>query len=617
MKESNLENLENPEEKNKEETIELKTSEKEKLNTKDEKSTFEKYIIEACKQTNSIECVNKLNLAFGEIPKYINDIKQSKGAKNLINKNLLDKVNRIIERKYLNVTIILAKIFNSLLESSNYNILSNDVNLLISLSNSILNILEIIFRTNIAFDLEKKCSSFLNFLNTNTNFTLEEEQEEIIKDLISTFPTKNSSDSYKNFPYRKKTIMRFCEEDSEEEKLDGILQLIDYFNQTISINEQYDMLLEHCTQIIKVIINKPNEKYRKVYFELGNFILSLLFNYKYLIYIDPTHRNQISHFFYLCDFISSEEQSISNIKVKNLTNNLDDINFLNDTLFEITEQKETLLKCENIFSICLLVLNTLIIYENFLDLQFICYLILKRIYFIFPQFRKNIEDLLTTSLINLCSFKNEEERKKTIECRQFLNYLLNSDNEELKSKLNLKIELKSKNINITLEENEKIDNNLIEYEKVNLLDFNLKTGYPIYKHIEAGNGFFKYIEVEEKNSLIYIGYSTEGYDINFYLLKYCPNIPVKKDFNDDYLSDVSHFVNIAKIERSGEIPVKIILFVKEPGIYKIVFDNNYSWFNEKNIICRINILKSLSEINFGNIDDEKDKKDRNDSFINI
>ena len=615
MKEPNLENLENPEEKDKKETIEL--NENVKLNSKDEKSLFEKYIIEAYKQTNSIESVNKLNLAFGEIHQYINDIKQSKGTKNLINKNILDKVNRIIERKNLNSTIILAKIFNTLLESSNYNILSNDANLLISLSNSILNILEIIYRTNIAFELEKKCSSFLNFLNTNTNFTLEEEQEEIIKDLISTFPTKNSSDSYKNFPFRKKIIMRFCEEDSEEDKLNGILQLIDYFNQTISINEQYDMLLEHCTQIIKVIINKPNEKYRKVYFELGNFILNLLFNYKYLIYIDPTHRNQISQFFYLCDFVSSKEQSISNIKVKNLTNNLDDINFLNDTLFEITEQKDILLKCENIFSICLLVLNTLIIYENFFDLQFICYLILKRIYFIFPQFIKNIEDLLTTSLINLCSFKNEEEKKKTLECRQFLNYLLNSENEELKSKLNLKIELKNKNINIKLEENEKIENNLIEYEKVNLLDFNLKTGYPLYKNIEAGNGFFKYIEVEEKNSLIYIGYSTEGYDINFYLLKYCPNIPVKRDFNDDYLSDVSHFVNIVKIERNGEIPIKILLFVKEPGIYKIVFDNSYSWFNEKNIKCRINILKSLSEINFDNIDENKDKKENINSFINI
>ena len=615
MKEPNLENLENPEEKDKKETIEL--NENVKLNSKDEKSLFEKYIIEAYKQTNSIESVNKLNLAFGEIHQYINDIKQSKGTKNLINKNILDKVNRIIERKNLNSTIILAKIFNTLLESSNYNILSNDANLLISLSNSILNILEIIYRTNIAFELEKKCSSFLNFLNTNTNFTLEEEQEEIIKDLISTFPTKNSSDSYKNFPFRKKIIMRFCEEDSEEDKLNGILQLIDYFNQTISINEQYDMLLEHCTQIIKVIINKPNEKYRKVYFELGNFILNLLFNYKYLIYIDPTHRNQISQFFYLCDFVSSKEQSISNIKVKNLTNNLDDLNFLNDTLFEITEQKDILLKCENIFSICLLVLNTLILYENFFDLQFICYLILKRIYFIFPQFIKNIEDLLTTSLINLCSFKNEEEKKKTLECRQFLNYLLNSENEELKSKLNLKIELKNKNINIKLEENEKIENNLIEYEKVNLLDFNLKTGYPLYKNIEAGNGFFKYIEVEEKNSLIYIGYSTEGYDINFYLLKYCPNIPVKRDFNDDYLSDVSHFVNIVKIERNGEIPIKILLFVKEPGIYKIVFDNSYSWFNEKNIKCRINILKSLSEINFDNIDENKDKKENINSFINI
>ena len=211
----------------------------------------------------------------------------------------------------------------------------------------------------------------------------------------------------------------------------------------------------------------------------------------------------------------------------------------------------------------------------------------------------------------------KKKKKKTLECRQFLNYLLNSENEELKSKLNLKIELKNKNINIKLEENEKIENNLIEYEKVNLLDFNLKTGYPLYKNIEAGNGFFKYIEVEEKNSLIYIGYSTEGYDINFYLLKYCPNIPVKRDFNDDYLSDVSHFVNIVKIERNGEIPIKILLFVKEPGIYKIVFDNSYSWFNEKNIKCRINILKSLSEINFDNIDENKDKKENINSFINI
>ena len=599
MKESNLENLENPEEKNKEETIELKTSEKEKLNSKDEKSTFEKYIIEACKQTNSIECVNKLNLAFGEIPKYINDIKQSKGAKNLINKNLLDKVNRIIERKYLNVTIILAKIFNSLLESSNYNILSNDVNLLISLSNSILNILEIIFRTNIAFDLEKKCSSFLNFLNTNTNFTLEEEQEEIIKDLISTFPTKNSSDSYKNFPYRKKTIMRFCEEDSEEEKLDGILQLIDYFNQTISINEQYDMLLEHCTQIIKVIINKPNEKYRKVYFELGNFILSLLFNYKYLIYIDPTHRNQISHFFYLCDFISSEEQSISNIKVKNLTNNLDDINFLNDTLFEITEQKETLLKCENIFSICLLVLNTLIIYENEFDLQFICYLILRRIYFIFPQFRKETEDLLASSLINLCKFQSKEERKNIIECKQLLNYLLKEGNETLKGKINHRLESNGKNLNIELEKNEIIDNSLIEYDVLNLYDFNLKTGYPLYTRIEAGSKFFKYIEVENKNSLVYIGYSVEYYNIDFHLLKYCANINQELN-DDDNLND--NFVEIVKFERSGETPVKIILFVKEPGIYKIIFDNSFSWFTQKEVKYRINILKSISEINFNNID---------------
>ena len=61
-------------------------------------------------------------------------------------------------------------------------------------------------------------------------------------------------------------------------------------------------------------------------------------------------------------------------------------------------------------------------------------------------------------------------------------------------------------------------------------------------------------------------------------------------------------MEIVKFERSGETPVKIILFVKEPGIYKIIFDNSFSWFTQKEVKYRINILKSISEINFNNID---------------
>ena len=572
---------------------------KENIKVIEEKTNFEKIIIETFKQSNPIDCFINLNIALEEVNSYINEIKESKGTKTLINKNLLDKFNRIFERNFFYVNILIGKIFNAFLDSSNYNILSSDFVLLISFLNLVLNILEFIQGTNISIDLEIKCFSFLNFLTSNQNFILEEEQEESIKELISSFQIKKNSDSFQNFPYRKKIIIRFCNENNEENKLNGILQLIEYFSQTYSLNEQYDMLINHCSDIFKSIINKPNVDYSKVYFELGNFFLNLFFNYKYILKFDSSKKNYVSTFLYLSDLISNEEKLLSNIKVNNYSNDINQLSFLNEVLFEETNQKEIMLKYENIFPISLLVLNTLIIYENEFDLQFICYLILRRIYFIFPQFRKETEDLLASSLINLCKFQSKEERKNIIECKQLLNYLLKEGNDTLKGKINHRLESKGKNLNIELEKNEIIDNSLIEYDILNLYDFNLKTGYPLYTRIEAGSKFFKYIEVENKNSIVYIGYSIEYYNIDFHLLKYCANINQELN-DDDNLND--NFVEIVKFERSGETPVKIILFVKEPGIYKIIFDNSFNWFTQKEVKYRINILKSISEINFHNID---------------
>ena len=572
---------------------------KENIKVIEEKTNFEKIIIETFKQSNPIDCFINLNIALEEVNSYINEIKESKGTKTLINKNLLDKFNRIFERNFFYVNILIGKIFNSFLDSSNYNILSSDFVLLISFLNLVLNILEFIQGTNISIDLEIKCFSFLNFLTSNQNFILEEEQEESIKELISSFQIKKNSDSFQDFPYRKKIIIRFCNENNEENKLNGILQLIEYFSQTYSLNEQYDMLINHCSDIFKSIINKPNVDYSKVYFELGNFFLNLFFNYKYILKFDSSKKNYVSTFLYLSDLISNEEKILSNIKVNNYSNDINQLSFLNEVLFEETNQKEIMLKYENIFPISLLVLNTLIIYENEFDLQFICFLILRRIYFIFPQFRKETEDLLASSLINLCKFQSKEESKTIIECKQLLNYLLKEGNDTLKGKINHRLESNGKNLNIELEKNEIIDNSLIEYDVLNLYDFNLKTGYPLYTRIEAGSKFFKYIEVENKNSLVYIGYSIEYYNIDFHLLKYCANINQELN-DDDNLND--NFVEIVKFERSGETPVKIILFVKEPGIYKIISDNSFSWLTQKEVNYRINILKSISEINFNNID---------------
>ena len=65
---------------------------------------------------------------------------------------MLDKLNRLIGRKYFNVNILIGKIYNELLEASNFEILSNDINLLLQLSNQVINNLDIIQSINISLD---------------------------------------------------------------------------------------------------------------------------------------------------------------------------------------------------------------------------------------------------------------------------------------------------------------------------------------------------------------------------------------------------------------------------------------------------------------------------------
>ena len=84
--------------------------------------------------------------------------------------------------------------------------------------------------------------------------------------------------------------------------------------------------------------------------------------------------------------------------------NRDQISFLHNIVYELTTQKDLLVNCENIINICNLVINTLSIYETLFDLQFVCYLILKRLYFTYTQFRPQIEDTLAMVMTNLCQF---------------------------------------------------------------------------------------------------------------------------------------------------------------------------------------------------------------------
>ena len=122
------------------------------------------------------------------------DLEENDKKENL-NKNIVDKLSRIIERKYININILIAKIFENLIATQEQiDFLSDDPDLLIKISNCILNLLENIKSTLVSKSLETKCTCFLNYLN---KLDLSQQQKVYLQELLNSFPTRNHSKVYK------------------------------------------------------------------------------------------------------------------------------------------------------------------------------------------------------------------------------------------------------------------------------------------------------------------------------------------------------------------------------------------------------------------------------------
>lgn len=183
--------------------------------------------------------------------------------------------------------------------------------------------------------------------------------------------------------------------------MEGLNLLMESFGTTAGLSEQLDLLYEHVFVIIKALIQLPNPEFRDAYYQLGNFICSMLFSVKFKIdAFIPEYRINQTELTKNTFFIISDDKIVNE-------SNKNQISFLHNCVYELTTQKDLLLKCESIFKICNMVINLLAINESLFDLQFICYIILRRIYFNFPQYRENIEDNLAMVVVNLVMYKDQ------------------------------------------------------------------------------------------------------------------------------------------------------------------------------------------------------------------
>ena len=240
----------------------IKNNEALNVNNEKSKSDFEKFIIESFKESNIINSYNFLFRAYDELLNYIEEIRHSRKIAFILNSNILVKIDRLSQRNFININILISKIIYTILDANNFKLLSDDSRALITLCNISMNLLEMISSYELCESLIKRVITFLNFLKNNSDKYLNSEQLNIIKNIQKNLGEKIYSKEYTYFGnnYQKDILFYFYKESSNE-KEKGIINLFNNFFKLKSLYEQFDLLCEFGYLILNAIMNKTNPSY--------------------------------------------------------------------------------------------------------------------------------------------------------------------------------------------------------------------------------------------------------------------------------------------------------------------------------------------------------------------
>lgn len=208
---------------------------------------------------------------------------------------------------------------------------------------------------------------------------------------------------------------------------------------------------------------------------------------------------------------------------------------------------------------------------------------------------------------NISKFKKDAKVQSTFFflLRQiyFKDAFLNNDKlviEDLikQNNLNLNKMDPSKKSKVTIESNELfqlIQSNLPENkgkdEKVSITDLSINIGFPNQVRVPSADKYFFIIDVKNPLTLIFLAFKVDYKDIGFIVEKF-----------DEPTQQFKQIFFLEKVFCES-VYHKTLLFAQEKGLYKITFNNYYSWYNQK-IVDYYSIILSSSE----NIEGNKEPK---------
>ena len=528
-------------------------SEDKKVNKKDSKTKKEE-----TERLNILECETELRKALEEIES-INNIS--------LNKNILDKTNRIYKKNKINLSLLLGEIYIKLMNKNNiFNRLNQknnlDKNIIISFINEVININSLLKNTYLCIKYENSLFNFLE--NIIKEIAFDSEQLNEINVVLQEHKTKKQS---------IKLDVKNC-----KEFLESINKA---FNQQNSLYGQYKVVLDNCEEIINLINGFDIKKVKEIenFVQFGILLVKLFFGKKCILSGDKINNDDNNKNFKKFDI----KRFFDGIEDDNCEN----INIIFGEKFWVDYDNDIESMREKICRIIIKYVEKFINISNLLELQYILFILLKRIYFYyFEKYGKEIISLFIRNLINLCLFK---DKVKINSAFQFMNELLNSKDEKdenLKELFKQKIEETKNNSDFNFNLETEITGNMekIQNEVIYIEEPNLNLGFFTDVEIESGESLVLYVELSKEYGFIDFALDLKDYDINF------------------SLNNVSEGKVIYQAKKLKSVKgLKLNLLFSKPGIFKFEFDNTYSWIRKKNLSYKINVFYPQNPNNIGKI----------------
>ena len=448
-------------------------------------------------EKNNNQLQNNIQLCENELRIALNKLNES--SKIELNKNILDKISRIIHHNKINILLILGKICMNLMsreklfDSNDKNL---EINTVIFFINEICYLNSILKETYLGNKLNQESIKFIEKIIND--FKFEKDQFSALKNLIDVQTEKQK---------QNKLNLNSLEE--------MILSINDLMQTQDNYYMQYQIIINNFDYIIGMI-NQTDANDRNNlgnYIELGKIFAYLLFNKKYVLFMKG-QKNE------------NDPQGV----IKLLFDGCED-----NYLLSVVEGEKYYIDYDNEIEQMREKLSDLIIkyieryksITNIFEFQYVLYVLIKRVYFLYYEKNKNkIEPILAEIMVNLC-FYNVDSIE---EIKIFINEILNSKdpkNNNLKSLLTRKIDFVKMNHNFQykhIEKNENNDNNYftsienISNETILLLESDLKLGYFLTKKINSGDKFTFYVELTEPYGLIDLCVNIEEYNIKLSIL---------------------------------------------------------------------------------------------------